>query len=96
LLKRKLLVEAGLPKRALRMAVVCDEIGDGHAVLLAHTDRGDFVLDNKRKTVLPWTETGYSFVKREGSDGLAWAALRSGQDAITTASSPPARWVRSR
>jgi hypothetical protein len=46
--------------------------------------------------VLPWTETGYSFVEREGSDGLAWAALRSGQDAITTASSPPARWVRSR
>ncbi len=75
LLKRKLLVEAGLPRRALRMAVVFDEIGDGHAVLMALTDRGEFILDNKRSTVLPWNQTGYTYLKREGSDGLAWASL---------------------
>ena len=33
LLKRRRLVEAGLPKRALRMAVVLDRAGAGHAVV---------------------------------------------------------------
>ena len=75
LLKRKLLAEAGLPRRALRMAVVFDEIGNGHAVLMALTDRGEFILDNKRSAVLPWNQTGYTYLKREGSDGLAWASL---------------------
>jgi predicted transglutaminase-like cysteine proteinase len=75
LLKRKLLVEAGLPRRALRMTVVFDEVGEGHAVLMALTDRGEFILDNKRAAVLPWNQTGYTYLKREGSDGLAWASL---------------------
>ncbi len=75
LLKRKLLIEQGLPRRALRMTVVFDETGEGHAVLMALTDRGDFILDNKHKAVLPWNQTGYTFLKREGSNGLAWASL---------------------
>jgi predicted transglutaminase-like cysteine proteinase len=75
LLKRKLLVEQGLPRRALRMAVVLDEIKEGHAVLMVLTDRGEFILDNKRDAVLPWNQTGYTYLKREGSDGLAWVSL---------------------
>ena len=66
LLKRRLLVEAGLPLRAMRMAVVIDEQGQGHAVLIVLTDSGEFILDNKRNAVLPWRRTGYTFVKREG------------------------------
>ena len=49
LLKRKLLIEAGLSRRALRMAVVLDEQGAGHAVLMVRTDHGDFILDNKTR-----------------------------------------------
>ncbi len=75
LLKRKLLAEAGLPRRALRMAVVYDEAGEGHAVLMALTDRGELVLDNRRNAVRPWHQTGYTYLKREGSDGPAWASL---------------------
>ena len=30
------------------MTVVIDEQGEGHAVLMVRTDRGDFILDNKR------------------------------------------------
>ncbi len=75
LLKRRLLVEAGLPARALRMTVVVDDTGEGHAVLMARTDRGDFILDNKHGGVLPWHQTGYTFVKREGSHGTAWVSL---------------------
>jgi predicted transglutaminase-like cysteine proteinase len=75
LLKRKLLIEAGLPRRALRMTVVLDEHGMGHAVLMVRTSHGDFALDNKRDSVLAWQETGYHYVKREGDDGSAWVWL---------------------
>jgi predicted transglutaminase-like cysteine proteinase len=75
LLKRKRLVEAGLPRRALRMTVVLDELNEGHAVLKVVTDRGDFVLDNKTNAVLPWDRTGYVYIKREGHDSTAWVSL---------------------
>jgi predicted transglutaminase-like cysteine proteinase len=85
LLKRKLLIEAGLPQRALRMTVVVDEHGEGHAVLMILTDRGDFILDNKRNTVLPWHETGYTYLMREGTSGKAWVALADQSAPVTTA-----------
>ena len=75
LLKRKLLVKAGLPRRAMRMAVVIDEKNEGHAVLMVRTNRGDLVLDNKTDAVLPWFETGYIYVKRESQDAVAWTSL---------------------
>ena len=75
LLKRHLLAEAGLPRRAMRMTVVIDEKGEGHAVLTLITDRGDLVLDNKTNAILPWHRTGYVFIKRESQDAVAWVAL---------------------
>ncbi len=85
LLKRKLLVEAGLPHRALRMTVVIDEQGQGHAVLMARTDRGDFILDNKSNIVLSWSKTNYTFVKRESANGSSWVALGDQPASIVTA-----------
>ncbi|WP_336488882.1 transglutaminase-like cysteine peptidase [Methylobacterium nigriterrae] len=85
LLKRRMLVERGLPRRALRMTVVIDDIGEGHAVLMVRTDRGDFILDNKTNTVLSWRSTGYSYIKREGQDGSQWVALDGGASPVTTA-----------
>jgi predicted transglutaminase-like cysteine proteinase len=75
LLKRKILVERGLPRRAMRMTVVIDELSEGHAVLMVRTDRGDYILDNKTSAVLPWHETGYVYVKREGQDSMTWVSL---------------------
>jgi predicted transglutaminase-like cysteine proteinase len=77
LLKRRRLVEAGLPRRALRMVVVLDELGQGHAVLAVRTDRGDFILDNKRDQVLAWHRTGYVYIMSEADQSLAWVRLRS-------------------
>ncbi|WP_230530028.1 transglutaminase-like cysteine peptidase [Microvirga roseola] len=85
LLKRRLLTKAGLPQRAMRMAVVLDEKGEGHAVLMLLTDRGDFILDNKRNEVLPWQETGYVYHKREGTNSAAWVALGDMMAPIVTA-----------
>ena len=85
LLKRKLLVDAGLPRRAMRMTVVLDEKREGHAVLMIRTDRGDFILDNKTSSILPWHQTGYTYVKREGQDGTAWVSLGGATSPIVTA-----------
>jgi len=85
LLKRKLLAEAGLPRRAMRMTVVIDEKGEGHAVLTLITDRGDFILDNKTNHVLAWHRTGYVFIKREGTEAVAWVSLGGVTSPTTTA-----------
>jgi len=85
LLKRRNLADQGLPRRAMRMTVVIDEQGEGHAVLMIRTDRGDFILDNKTNAVLPWAQTGYVFVKREGQNDTAWASLGGIGSPVTTA-----------
>lgn len=75
LLKRKRLAEAGVPRRAMRVTVVIDEENAGHAVLMIRTDRGDFILDNKRNAILPWSQTGYTYVKRESQVRIGWTSL---------------------
>jgi predicted transglutaminase-like cysteine proteinase len=75
LVKRKRLVAAGFPRRALRMTAVIDGAGQPHAVLMVRTDRGDFILDNKQSTVLPWRRTGYIYLQREGGPGATWVSL---------------------
>jgi predicted transglutaminase-like cysteine proteinase len=84
LLKRRKLADLGLPRRALRMTVVLDEVGAGHAVMMVKTDRGEFVLDNKRDAVLPWTQTGYTYIKREDDHGARWAFLGGAVASPTT------------
>jgi predicted transglutaminase-like cysteine proteinase len=66
------------------MVVVLDELGQGHAVMAVRTDRGDFILDNKRDAVLAWHQTGYVYIKSEGNQSLAWVTL--GNQAILTSS----------
>lgn len=83
--KRKLLAQAGLPRRAMRMTVVIDEKNEGHAVLMVLTTRGDFVLDNKTDVVLPWFDTGYAYVKREGQDRTGWVSLGGAVSPTATA-----------
>lgn len=79
LLKRKRLAETGVPRRAMPMTVVIDEENAGHAVLMVRTDRGDFILDNKRNAVLPWNQTGYVYVKRESQVRTGWTSLGGAQ-----------------
>jgi predicted transglutaminase-like cysteine proteinase len=85
LLKRKLLADRGLPRRAMRMTVVRDSRGEGHAVLMIRTDRGDFILDNQRAAILPWKSTRYVFVKREGQTSQAWVSLETDVSPVVTA-----------
>ncbi|MDQ0469129.1 transglutaminase-like cysteine peptidase [Labrys wisconsinensis] len=76
LLKRKLLLDAGWPRSALLITVVRDKKGDGHAVLMVKTDRGEFVLDNQETRILPWQNTGYRYVKRQSQTNQnIWVSL---------------------
>lgn len=83
--KRRRLVALGIPRRAMPMTVVLDERNEGHAVLMIRTDRGDYILDNKRNDVLPWVQTGYVFVKRESQAETAWASLNHVTGVVSTA-----------
>lgn len=76
LMKKRYLEGLGFPSEALLITVVLDENGDGHAVLMVRTDGGDFVLDNRRRTVLRWSETGYEFLKRQSqANPRKWVAM---------------------
>lgn len=65
LAKRRELINAGWPASALLMAVVKQANGEGHAVLMVRTDRGDLVLDNQDGLIKIWTDTPYTFIKRQ-------------------------------
>ncbi|MEO8685751.1 MAG: transglutaminase-like cysteine peptidase [Devosia sp.] len=76
LLKRRDLIQAGWPASTLLMAVVRERNGDGHAVLMVRTDRGDLVLDNQDGRVLVWGDTPYEFVKRQSqTNSSKWVGL---------------------
>lgn len=65
LAKRKALIANGWNPSTLLMTVVREANGNGHAVLMVRTDRGDLVLDNQNGRVLLWNETPYQYLKRQ-------------------------------
>ena len=76
LLKKRYLEGLGFPPEALLITVVLDESNGGHAVLTVTTDGGDFILDNRRNDVLRWSDTNYTFLKRQShSNPTQWLAL---------------------
>jgi predicted transglutaminase-like cysteine proteinase len=88
LLKRRMLIQAGWPREALLVTVVREKEDKAHAVLTVTTDKGDYVLDNKNADILPWTETGYRFLKRQSqSNPNVWVLLGDPQPVIATATS---------
>jgi len=83
LLKRQALIRQGWPSGALLVTVVFDEVGDGHAVLIARTDRGDFVLDNKVDAIKLWSQTPYRYVKRQSiSNPDRWVAINDARRSV--------------
>jgi predicted transglutaminase-like cysteine proteinase len=65
LAKRRDLINSGWHPSTLMIAVVKEANGNGHAVLIASTDRGDLVLDNQDGNIRLWNETPYKFIKRQ-------------------------------
>jgi len=77
-MKQKLLIERGWAAESLLITVVREWNGDGHAVLLVKTDRGEFVLDNKNWEVVAWQDAPYQWIKRQSRERpFIWVNLDS-------------------
>lgn len=73
LTKRRALIKAGLPASSLRLAYVKTKRGEGHAILVVKTTRGDFVLDNLNASVRPLSQSGYNIISTAGADPMVWS-----------------------
>ncbi|MGG7519151.1 transglutaminase-like cysteine peptidase [Allorhizobium undicola] len=81
LLKRKRLIEAGFNVSDLLITVVRKPDGEGHAVLTLRSAEGDFILDNLNDEVKLWTDTPYTYLKRQASfDTGRWVTIENGKD----------------
>jgi predicted transglutaminase-like cysteine proteinase len=65
--KRHELLLRGWPAEALALAVVRTRAGEGHLVLVVHTNYGDLVLDNLVSSIRPWTAADYQWLKRQSA-----------------------------
>jgi predicted transglutaminase-like cysteine proteinase len=75
LLKRRKLIDLGWPPESLLISIVWSK-NEGHTVLIARTDQGEFVLDNMDAKVLLWSKTRYDFVKRQSEhDPSKWVYI---------------------
>ena len=76
LTKRDHLIALGWSPRALRIAVAQTPSGEGHAVLVVKTDKGDLVLDNRNNRIRSWRDTDLHWVKiQSGDDPHRWYDL---------------------
>lgn len=76
LAKRKELIRMGWSPRSLRIAVTRTVAGEGHAVLVARTSKGDLVLDNRSDVVKNWKRTDLTWLKIQSSDNpRLWMTL---------------------
>ncbi|MGV1914164.1 transglutaminase-like cysteine peptidase [uncultured Agrobacterium sp.] len=86
LLKRKMLMSKGIAASNLLITVVLQPNGSGHAVLTVRTDRGDFILDNLRNKVMDWSETEYTYLKRQDSSNPGrWVKVQDGRNVSAVA-----------
>ena len=76
LTKRRALIRAGIPASSLLMAVARTRYGEGHAVLVARTTAGDFVLDNRGNALREWHRTDLSWLKIASAENpRIWYAM---------------------
>ena len=80
LTKRSRLIKAGIPAGALRLATARTSRGELHAVLIVKTDKGDYVLDNIRKSIVSRGQSGYRYLKVATSDPKVWQPARAGRE----------------
>jgi len=74
LTKRNQLDKLGWSKiKDLAIALCWTETGGYHAVLVAKTDKGDYVLDNRHNTVKDWAALPYRWNKIQ--DGKKWRRI---------------------
>lgn len=74
--KRRRLTRLGWPADALLIATGRNENNEGHAVLIAATASGDFVLDNRDPHIRLWSEVSYHWLTRQSRERpFVWVSL---------------------
>lgn len=85
--KRRQLMALGVPAGNLLITVVRQPNGDGHAVLTVRTSGGDYILDNLEPRVLDWTDTAYTYLKRQSEKHSgAWVSINDGRASVAVGS----------
>jgi predicted transglutaminase-like cysteine proteinase len=90
--KRRELVERGWPREALSLATATTERGEGHLVLVVHTNEGDLVLDNRLGQVVDWTFLPYRWIAMQSAENpVKWVSIvaRPFSTAAANDASPP-------
>ncbi len=91
LAKRRDLIAMGWPRNALLLATATTEGGEGHLVLVARTDRGDLVLDNRVSRVVDWSALPYHWISLQSQQSpLRWVSILN-QPITTADATPPVR-----
>ena len=83
--KRELLWAAGWATGDLSLALVESPQTGPHAVLIANTAQGAYVLDNANSWVLPWSETNYVWVTAQDANGQWRVAGKNAQALLLAA-----------
>jgi predicted transglutaminase-like cysteine proteinase len=74
--KYKLLIDAGVDSRNLSIAIVLDQSGDNHAVLILRHTSGDLVLDSLSRRIRLWNDTGYTYLAMQsGANKTEWEVV---------------------
>lgn len=73
--KRSQLVKLGVPAAALRMAIVKNTRGEGHAVLVVKTTQGDLVLDNVHDRITLRSQSRYDWIGIASANPFRWRIL---------------------
>lgn len=85
--KRRRLMALGVPAGDLLMTVARQKNGDGHAVLTVRTSHGDFILDNLEQRVLAWSDTEYTYLKRQSErNSGAWVSVDDSRSNVAVGS----------
>ena len=85
--KRRRLMALGIPAGDLLVTVVRQPSGDGHAVLTVRTSLGDFILDNLETRVLAWSDTDYTYLKRQSErNSGVWVSVDDSRASVAVGS----------
>ena len=85
--KRRELIAKGWPRSALLLATATTETGEGHLVLVARTNKGDLVLDNRVSHVVDWSYLPYRWNSVQSQQSpVRWMSVLSQPIATADAS----------
>ena len=74
--KRHQLIAKGWPARSVLLSEVVTVSGEHHLVTIVRTSGGDLVLDNLTDQIMPWSRTGYRWLRiQTPKDPNYWAAI---------------------